>query len=204
MTFLTALNLATDEVMNAFWHSVGILASEEALPEADAFAHLRQTVHARIKGAKITHGVDYVPDGRSARWRVRLTIWRGPSDRGDLHADSDFPADLERPGTTLIHGLPAVAEWVWGLIEQAHPGRAIEELSLVAIKHKLRTLRVALSNQHGSCAWRLRYSVAPDATPVVRVPGSLRGLDKQDQEAESFLAFVQVSREEPALRKVST
>lgn len=217
MTFLTSLNTAADEVLNAFWHSVSVLSDDEELSEPEAFSHLRQAVLARIKAVKLTHGVDYVPDGRAARWRVRLTLWRGADpDTGDLHGDSDEGAPLSKPGATLIHGLPAVAAWVWELIGLAHPGCVIEELSLAAVRHKLRTLRVALSNQGGACAWRLRYSVSePTSTRALNSPAMAAKYAAQraargeaepaapiTREAVAYLALIQVSREEPAPRRL--
>lgn len=211
MTFLASLNVAADEVLSAFWHSVSVLAEEESLPEPDAFAHLRQAVQARIKAVKLTHGVDYVPDGRAARWRVRVSIYRGEAEQGNLHADSEGDAPLSRPGSVLIHGLPAVAAWVWEMIEQAHAGATVEELSLATVKHKLRTLRVALSKQGGECAWRLRYSVAEPARAgtFLKLPAALAAqraaagtLDAvmTRREPIAYLAQVRVSREEPANR----
>lgn len=205
MTFYEILDGATDEVMRSFWSTVRIVSEQAQVTEADALAQMRRSVGDRVRAAKPTEAVDYTPDGRAALWRVRLTVWSGATEESrTLVADSDSPRPYEDHGSTLIQGLPGVAEWAWELISQAHAGRELLDLSLPAIKHKLRTLRVALSNQGGECLWRLRYMVAPDSAPVERVPGSLRGLDHRERVDAPYMAVVRVCQEAPALRKVST
>lgn len=205
MSFLQSLNLAADEIMSAFWHSVGVLAESESVPEADAFAQLKAAVQSRIKAVKVLHGMDYVPDGRSARWRVRMIIWPEPVDRTEPAADSDpdHASNLDYPGDTLIHGLPGVAQWAWDLIHTHHDGAEITGLSLDAIKHKIRGLRVSLSNQGGSCAWRLRYTVdTPPAVQMTVEEARARGINPLKVargiagRQQDYLAQVLVTREE--------
>lgn len=211
MPFIESLNLAADEVLHALWHSTAVLAEQEAIPEVDAFSHLRQAVLNRVKAAKITHGIDYVPDGRAALWRVRLKIYRGlPGDRAELLGDTDDGKRLTETGATLLHGLPAVAAWTWDLIQTYHAGRTIEGLSPEALRHRLRTLRVALSKQGCDCVWRLPYTLAP----VVAAPfdvASLRaagvtnlwaaaGAARDAQDGQIYHAQVHVVQEAPAQR----
>lgn len=205
MTIYETVDGATAEVMRAFWSAVTIVAEQAQVTEADAMMHMRRSVTDRVKAAKPTELVDYTPDGRSALWRVRLTIWTGnTADDQSLFADTDAPHPYERPGSTLIQGLPGVAEWAWDLIQQAHPGAAFQDISGPIIKHKLRTLRVALSNQGGEVVWRLRYVAEPAAgEPGQMQPGSLRGV-RTSTAPRPFLAIVRVSQEAPAVRHTRT
>lgn len=186
---------ATEEVMRAFWTATAVLTEQAQVTEADALMHLKRSVTDRIKAAKPAHAIDYQPDGRSALWRVRMTIWSGVQ-LDTLYADTDDGRPLEHAGATLIQGLPAVATWAWELIQQAHAPRAIADLDQASVLHKLRSLRVALSNQDGACVWRLRYVVLPDEGAAGgAVPGSLRGVGQRSRGPEYHLAHVRVSRE---------
>jgi hypothetical protein len=194
---------ATEEVMRAFWTAVSIVTEQAQVTEADALMHMRRSVADRLKAAKPAHAVDYQPDGRSALWRVRMTIWRGVQ-LDTLYADTDEGKPLEYAGATLIQGLPAVALWAWELIGAAHPGRTISDLDQASVLHKLRSLRVALSNQDGACIWRLRYVVEPEAAPATGQParGSLRGVGQGARGPEYHMAHIRVTREAEAPRQV--
>lgn len=190
---------ATLEVMKAFWSAVSIVKEQASVTEADALMHMKRSVIDRVKAAKPTELCDYTPDGRSATWRVRLQIWRGMTHESlELVADTDPGPSLTSPGSTLIQGLPGVAAWAWSMIEQCHPGETISDLSLASITGKLRTLRVALSNQGGEVVWRLRYVInPPDVAPLPVHDGSrsLKGIGNQRSRAAMYLAHVRVSQE---------
>lgn len=190
---------AAVDVMAAFWSAVAIVRDQASVMEADALQHMKRTIIAHVKAAKPSGLVDFKPDGRAATWRVRLTIWRGATASNlELVADTDAPAPYERPGAELIQGLPAVAQWAWELIGQAHPGATIKDLSLATMTARLRTLRVALSNQGGEVVWRHRYIVEPRAveTPEPSERRSLRDVaNAGTRQPEVFLAIVRISQE---------
>lgn len=203
-----------DEVESLFWSLVPVVAEQARVTEADAFHHMQRVWLDRIKGIKPHHAIDHAPDGRSAIWRVRLMIWRtGPEGQEELHADSDpeatFNTSAVAPGSTLLNGLPTVVSWVRELATQAHPHGILEGLEEQVLLHKVRSLRVSLSNQGGECVWRLRYTVrpevveAPPATPaqpgalVPRVGGENRlRVAAQASRPQHFRANVYVQREE--------
>ena len=192
---------AAVDVMAAFWNAVAIVRDQAGVLEADALQHMRRTITEHVKRAKPSQLVDYRADGRAALWRVRLTIWRGATEaQRELFADTDAPKRYEDPGSELIQGLPAVAQWAWDLITQAHAGSTIADLSLATMRARLGTLRVALSNQGGEVVWRHRYIVAPAAAETSDAPRQLRDI-RAARRPEPFLAIVRISQEAPAERR---
>lgn len=212
MSVYQYIDPTADEAEGLFWSLVPVVAEQAGITHADAFYHIQRTWVDRLKGMKPHHAIDHAPDGRSAIWRVRLMIWRtGPEGQEELHADSDpelaFSPDNVAAGSTLINGLPTVATWVRELAIQAHPHGILEGLEAQVLAHKIKSLRVALSNQGGDCVWRLRYTVTPEAAPeaprpagaglVRREPGvSLLKTTAQASRPQHFRANVYVQREE--------
>lgn len=203
------VDAATSEVMSSFWSAVTIVTEQAQITEVDALMHMKRSIIDRVRSAKPTELVDYTPDGRAALWRVRLMVWKGHSESDhELFADTDAPAHLDSPGSTLIQGLPGVAEWVWSMLQVAHPDAVFQDLNLVTLKHKLRTLRVALSNQQGPCAWRHRYLIGPGA-PLPTAPdpqpdragGQPLLRSAVSQSPRPFMAIVRVAQEAPAPRR---
>lgn len=195
---------AVDEVMRTFWSLVPVVAEQGKVTEADAVAAMRRELVDRAKALKLTHGVDYADDGRAALWRVRLTVWNGLAYDNCI-ADTDPERPPTDEGATLIAGLPAVAAWARELIEQLHPGRELDGIAEHVLANKIKSLRVALSTQNGSCVWRLRYTVQPEkreaGAPLQRTPGSLRGVSRLANTPEHLMAIVRVSREEGSRRQ---
>lgn len=204
MSIFEYVDPAIDEVMRTFWSLAPVVAEQAAVTEADAITAMRRELSERARGLKLTHGVDYADDGRAALWRVRLTVWNGLA-HDNLLADSDPERPLNSDGASLIAGLPAVASWARDLVAELHPGRELDGMAEHVLANKIKSLRVALSTQHGSCVWRLRYTVQPerggDGAPVTRSPGSLRGVSRLSSGAEHLMAHVRISREESASGK---
>lgn len=209
MTIYQYTDSAAEEVMRTFWSLVPVIAEQAAISQADVVLHLRRACADRIKAVKLTEGVDYSDDGRAVPWRVRLMLWRiGPQGQEDLIADSDPDAQFTQydvaPGSTLIQGLPAVAVWVNELCVSAHPpGSVIEGLSVGILQHKIKSLRVSLSNSGGRSMWRIRYSVTPPAQ-LANAPASsnpLRDIARSGPALQHYRADVQVMREESPRHK---
>lgn len=201
MSIYEVVDPTTAELERLFWSLVPVVAEQAQVTQADAVFHLRRAWSDRLKGFRTYESVDFRDDGRAAAWRVRLTIWTGP-DNGSLVADTDDGRPSEADGTTILYGLSAVADWVRELTAQAHPGCVLDGLSEATLATKIKSLRVALSNQGGASIWRLRYAATPavvEAAPAVQTgPGVnlLKAARQLTPRVETFLAHVRVSREE--------
>lgn len=203
MTIYQYTDPAAEEMLALFWSLVPVIAEQAGVTEADAVFHIRRAWADKLKALKFTEGIDYKDDGRSAAWRVRLMIWRlGERGQEELYADSDAGAQFDQynaaPGSTVIYGLPAVAEWVRELCTQAHaPGSLLDGLDQGTLGTKIKSLRVALSNAGGRSTWRLRYTVAPPRTDAAPVSANaLRDVARHAPTSQRFMATVDVQREE--------
>lgn len=211
-SLFAAVDTATEELIDAFWTLVHGVASDTKTPPADVLHYFKRTAIAQLRELKASHGIDRVDDGRAAFWRIRTRIC-------DIHDDCIADSDPERrftpgeiaPGASVIAGLPSVAREVLAMIELCHaeldPGCAIEGVSEPILLSKLRSLRVALSNQGHNCVWRLRYIVRPPSEtggPVQQHPGhgGLSGATPHAfragarREPRHFCAYVYVQREQ--------
>jgi hypothetical protein len=94
-------------------------------------------------------------DGRLVHWRVRVRLYL-PTHMDEPAADSDPDLSPDRPGDTVVAGLPAVALHVQELAEGYHGG-ACEGLDEATLHHKLKGLRPTLSRRGGNAVWRLYY-----------------------------------------------
>lgn len=201
MSIYEIVDSTTAELEKLFWSLVPVVAEQAQVTQADAVYHLRRLWADTLKGFRTYESVDFRDDGRAAAWRVRLTIWSGP-DYANLHADTDDGRPLDNDGTTILYGLSAVADWVRDLCAQAHPGCTLDGLSEATLSTKIKSLRVALSNQGGASIWRLRYTVtaaaAPEAPAIKSGPGVnlLKAIRQSTPRTEYFLAHVRVTREE--------
>lgn len=97
------------------------------------------------------------PDTRARSWRVRVRLYRASAMLEPL-ADTDPTRDPGAPGDAILHGLPAVAEYVAQLALDYH-NAPCEGLELQTLRHSLRGLRPTISRRGGDAVWRLRYSV---------------------------------------------
>lgn len=200
MSIYEYVDPTTAELDKLFWSLVPLIAEQAGVSEADALYHLRRTWADRIKTYKGYEAIDFRDDGRAAVWRVRLTIWGGEGYQSQF-ADTDDGRPLDHDGATLLHGLPAVAEWVRELCAQAHPACSLDGLSEATLAGKIKSLRVSLSNQGGSCIWRIRYTVTPPEAPAnaaAAAPGVnlLKLARPKAAQLQHFLAHVRVTREE--------
>lgn len=190
------------ELKRLLWSTVTLVAEQAAVTEADALYQVRRKWMDELKAIKVSEAIDYRDDGRAATWRVRLMVWRkGPQGQADLHADSDAGARFDQynvdPGATLIHGLPAVADWVLDLCGQAHPGATLEGLDKAILTSKTKSLRVALSNSRGHSVWRINYIARTAARVEPGVSSNiLRAHVDSLPTSQGYLATVYVEREE--------
>lgn len=195
MSIYQYVDPTADQAEELFWSLVSVVAEQAGVTDADAFHHTRRVWVDRLKALKPHHAIDHPGDGRSAIWRVRLTVWGGP-DKDTQMGDSDSGRPFEQDGATLLSGLGAVAAWVRELVPQLHPGYTLDGLEEAVLANKLKSLRVALSNASGSAIWRLRYIASPPAAPLEHTPGSLRGIAAHRGGPQAFLAHVRITREE--------
>lgn len=202
MSIYSFVDPTGDEMERLFWSLVPLIAEQASVTEADAFLHIKRNWADRLKGLKGYAGIDYKDDGRAAAWRVRLMIWRlGDQGQEDLFADSDAGARFTQhdvdPGQTIIYGLPGVADWVRELTDSAHPGAVLDGLDQGTLTHKVKSLRVALSNSGGRSTWRIRYT-ATTQPPADAAPGSniLKAARGRGPASQRYMASVYVQREE--------
>lgn len=96
-------------------------------------------------------------DGRMSKWRCRFRIYRDNA-QDEPYADSDAELPPDRPGTSILTGLPGVADEVAALASVCHPGTVIVGLSQEELDRKLKGLRPTLSRRGGNATWRVPYS----------------------------------------------
>lgn len=201
MAIYDYVDALAEAVEREIWATVPTIAEQAGVTVPDALNAAKRVLLDRIKALKPAHGVDYRDDGRAALWRVRMQIWEGESLFADTDDGPPSPEALNAQGKTLIYGLPEVARWALELIRTAHPDQALDGVDEATLLGKLRTVRVALSTQHGACAWRIRYAAwpaaaAPDSAPR---PGNLlKARAAQSPNPRHFMAMVRLSREERA------
>lgn len=97
-------------------------------------------------------------DGRQAKWRVRVRLYTAERpDEPEADSDADLAAD--KPGATIIAGLPSVAEHLAILATTFHaqPCLGLEPDILL---HRLKSLRPTISRRGGDAVWRVPYSIA--------------------------------------------
>lgn len=210
MSIYAHVDPTTRQMEELFWSLVPVVAEQTGVADTDAFAHMRRAWIEGLRELRISNAIDYRADGRAAAWRVRLIIWRTDQNEQaqDRIADSDPRGVFETyeidPGSTIIYGLPAVADWALDLITACHAARdaagTIEGLSASALASRIKSLRVALSKSGGKSVWRLRYSVStPAAEPPERLPGAPPSLSYRagaPSPLQHFCAYVYVQREE--------
>lgn len=98
-------------------------------------------------------------DKRASYWRVRLRLFDETS--GALEADSDVELPTEAPGSTVVRGLPGVAEWAGELVHGFHGARneVAGWLDNSTAQKRLKSLRPTLSRNNGKATWRVDYPV---------------------------------------------
>jgi hypothetical protein len=201
MAIYDYVDALAEAVEREIWATVPTIAEQAGVTVPDALNAAKRVLLDRIKAIKPTHGVDYRDDGRAALWRVRMQIWEGESLFADTDEGPPSPEALSAQGKTLIYGLPEVARWALELIRSAHPEQPLDGVDEATLLGKLRTVRVALSNQGGACAWRIRYAAWP--APVLqetaeRPSNLLKMRHAQSPSPRHFMAMVRLSREERA------
>lgn len=204
MSVYAYVDPTAEQATELFWSLVPVVSEQAGITEPDAFRLMRRAWLDVIQDIKPHHAIDHMGDGRSAIWRVRLTIWGG-EEYQSLLADTDDGRDLGAEGVTLLNGLPAVSAWVRELTAQAHPGCTLDGLSEITLAGKIKSLRVALSNQGGTSIWRLRYAATPavvDPAPVEAGTNLLKSARAAARGPQFFMAHVRVSREESPRHRV--
>jgi hypothetical protein len=96
-------------------------------------------------------------DRRAARWRVRVRLYLEGNPRPSADTDPELPDDA--PGTTVIAGLPGVAEHVADLARDFHGDAELIGLEMPTLRQRLKSLRPTLSRRGGNGVWRIPYMV---------------------------------------------
>jgi hypothetical protein len=95
-------------------------------------------------------------DRREVQWRVRVRLYLAARhDEPQADSDPDLPPD--KPGATLIAGLPGVAEYLATLATGFHEGATVSGLDEATLRHRLKSLRPTLSRRGGDAVWRVKY-----------------------------------------------
>lgn len=186
--FDKAVACSVVDVMEHVWAEVKSLKDLMNSTDAACYGAIRAALVSELKKARPN-----VRDARTSAWRVRIMLHRSDDAYAEIHADTDPNKPMDEPGTTIIHGLPAVAEFVAEMAELAHPGRIVRGLDSATLAHSLLGFRPSLSRQGGDAIWRPRYTVQnaeasePSATP------SLRNLPS-NMAAQPWVALVRVQK----------
>ena len=126
------------------------------LPPDVAWSQLVAALIARWREASPQLFTEH--DGRVASWRVRVRLYRADrADEPEADSDPDLPPD--KPGATILPGLPAVAEHLATLAQGFHAGAAAG-LDNATLRHRLKGLRPTISRRGGDAVWRVPYRVA--------------------------------------------
>jgi hypothetical protein len=99
-----------------------------------------------------------IADSRAAMWRVRVRLYR-KENPAEPEADSDDDLSPDAPGSTVIAGLPAVADHLMALAGGFHKC-ACGGLDEQTLRHRLKSLRPTLSRRGGNARWRVPYMTA--------------------------------------------
>lgn len=159
---------APSEGWDATVHDIKLPVGEMIHSAAVAHGVTLEVAHSRV-AAELrpwlrTQGA--ITDGRQAHWRIRVRLFAsGNMDEAVADSDADLPADS--PGTTVLAGLPGVAEHLGALVANYHgaPGAGLDTASMA---HRLKGLRPTLSRNKGKATWRVGYEV-PQGEFVARV-----------------------------------
>lgn len=151
---MTTLNAAADALdAVAMTQAAELAESQGALLEA-AWAALVAEFTRRSK-LRVATG----PDGRAARWRVRVRLY-SDARPSEPEADSDPDLAADKPGAEILTGLPAVAEHLRALATTFH-GQDPVGLDDATLLHRIKSLRPTLSRRGGDAVWRVPYMVTP-------------------------------------------
>jgi hypothetical protein len=112
---------------------------------------------------------DPAKDGRAATWLCRFRIYSDLDNFAEPIADSDDDLEPGAPGTTLVKGLRAVADYGVQLAVAFHNVGMLSGLDDDTLDMKVNGLRPTLSRRGGNAVWRLQYN-----TPNSMKPGDPR------------------------------
>lgn len=152
MTISEQVSGAVDMLARGLQESADIIAAQNALDNAEAL----RLVWRGLCNKFSTHSPTDI-DARTVNWRIRIRLYdqRQPNDPA---ADTDPELPPDRPGTTILRGLPAVADEVIQLARAFHNSpEPLKGLSTEELDRRLRGLRPTLSRRGGNAVWRLPY-----------------------------------------------
>lgn len=156
---MTDLKTAADALDVTAAEQAQALADAQAMPFPVAWKALAAEFVRRAK-ERVPDGVGDT-DGRAVRWRVRVRLYNtARMDEPEADSDDDLPAD--KPGTTILSGLPAVAEHLAILASGFHK-QPPKGLDMNTLRHRLNSLRPTISRRGGNAVWRVPYRILQTA-----------------------------------------
>lgn len=110
-----------------------------------------------------------VLDKRAQAWRVRIRLYRAGQSVPEADTDPELPEGAA--GSTVLSGLPAVAEELASLAALFH-GQPCAGLEAATLERRIASLRVSLQRGSGAAVWSVPYQVAllPSPLPVAGRP----------------------------------
>lgn len=130
------------------------MADIEKLPLQPCYDRLVASFAAQRQGSVAES------DARARRWRVRVRLYN-MLQPDEPQADSDPDLAADKPGETVLAGLPEVAHHLAELATQFHGGPCTG-LDHATLRHRLKSLRPTLSRNDGTARWRVPYSIHQD------------------------------------------
>lgn len=143
---------ATAAILDTLRQSADSIASAYHEDNAMALA----TLWARVAGC-FDIATKGETDGRTAKWRCRFRIY-STMDPDEPAADSDSELPPDRPGETVIFGLPSVAAELVALAGAFHGRSVVKGLSRDELARRINALRPTLSRRRGNAVWRVPYT----------------------------------------------
>lgn len=152
MTISDQVSGAVNILARGLQDSADLIAAENGLNNADAVQLIWRGLGAVYSGRSAAE-----VDGRAAQWRIRIRLYdmRQP-DEPQADTDPELPPD--QAGTTILRGLPAVADEVMQLANAFHASpRPLKGMNPEELDRRLRGLRPTLSRRKGNAVWRIPY-----------------------------------------------
>ena len=112
---------------------------------------------AIVLGAVVAEAKRLLGDGRNVRWRARVRLYSATDDFKEPVADSDPELPSDNPGTEILPGLAAVADYLAQLAALYHNTPLCVGLDTATLDHRLKSLRPTISRRGGNAAWRVPY-----------------------------------------------
>jgi hypothetical protein len=152
MTISEQVAGAVDILSRGIQESADIIAAQNGINNAEALSLVWRGLLDIYGTASVVE-----TDARTAKWRIRIRLYdmRQPNEP-QADTDPELPADAV--GTTVLRGLPAVADEVISLANIFHNSpKPLMGMNTEELDRRLRGLRPTLSRRGGNAVWRIPY-----------------------------------------------